>query len=92
MRIANLSVLKITSKHGGGATSLALQTQVEIKHCTGASALIVGGVHEQNQCTASQVFCCNCGAFGAFSRDSQVHKKHVSYDEFKLKSTVNCGN
>lgn len=53
MQIVNLSVFKITSKHGGGATSLALQTQVEIKHCTRASALILSVVNEKIQYTAS---------------------------------------
>lgn len=69
MQIVNLSVFKITSKHEGGATPPALQTQGEIKRCAGASALIVSEVHDKIQCTASQVFCCDCGAFGAFSRE-----------------------
>lgn len=92
MQIGNLSVLKIPSKHEGGVTPSALQTQEEIKHCTGASALIVSGGQAKIQCIVSQVSCCNCGTFGAFSGDSQVHEKDVLYNELKLKSTVNCGN
>lgn len=37
MQIVNLRVFKITSKHEGGATPAALQ----IKHCAGASFLIL---------------------------------------------------
>lgn len=49
VQIVNLSVFKITSKHEGGATPAALQ----IKHCAGASSLIVSGVHDKIQCTVS---------------------------------------